>query len=491
MIRETGNESFHTPFPEPRPLDASLAEVLRFLRRNLVLVLCCAVFAGTMTALALLFLVAPSYEAAATLVVAPPTFKSELKPPALSVQGYQRILESDAVIAETHQHLVDDGVLESGGDLRLGRDLKTRIFVSRRAEETALAPVIEAVGYGRSADRAAAIANTWSRVFLERSRSLLIDNVTPTLKLIEDQYHAEREKLQALNQEWRKTATEYQERVDALATTWDKKLVDARKETEDLVAGYHTDTRRALQALVDERRVTDQVDDPELSKNLQRTILKILSLRILLAQAPRFLVLEKAVSDDVLWQAIAFSRTQGFDLSPVLGQRLVTQEANPIHDDLVLRLNDVELELEDLSPPDQQEIQALSGELETAQIERQAGLAKLIAGRDLAVDTLKKQRRRELEALQQERNIALATLDQDIQNQQDLYTKLASSFNEVTLARASNGSQDVRLGTPAVAPSAPERRVLFKTVVAAAMGALVGLLLALVREAGAGRALVS
>lgn len=490
MIRDSENEPDPTPFPRPQEVDATLAAAVSFIRRNALLVFGCAGIAAVATAVALSFFIQPSYEAAATLVVAPPTFKSELKPPALSVQGYQRILESDAVIAETLHRLVTDGVLGAGEDLRLGRDLKTRIFVSRRAEETALAPVIEAVGYGQTADRAAAIANTWSAVFLERTRSLLMDNVTPTLKLIEDQYHSEREKLKDLNRDRRGVATQYQERLDALATRWDGKLVEARKKTEDLVASFQTDTRQALQARVDQGRPTEGVTDPELAKEMDRTILKILSLRILLAQAPRFLVLEKAVSDDVLWQAIAFSRTQGFDLSPILTQRLVTQEVNPIYDDLLLRLNDAEQELENQAPPHQEKIEALSDELAKLQIERQAGLAKLIAGRDLEVKTLERQRRRELEALQQERNSALAALDQDIGNQEDLYSKLASSFNEVTLARASNGAQDVRLATPAVAPSAPDRRLLLKTLIAASMGALVGLFFALVRDFGVDRPLV-
>ncbi len=51
------------------------------------------------------FLIQPPFKATATLVIVPPSVSSELQPEELTLQGYQRLLESDAVRAQTRSRV--------------------------------------------------------------------------------------------------------------------------------------------------------------------------------------------------------------------------------------------------------------------------------------------------------------------------------------------------------------------------------------------------
>ena len=146
---------------EPDP-GIRFPDIVRFLARHKVLILVPAVVAAILTVLVVYLAVPAEYEASAVLVIVEPRFSSELKPPALSVQAYQNLLESDAILAEARRRLQAQGQLGKSDLLRRGREVETKIFVSRRAEETSLAPMIQVVATGRTPAQAAAIANTWA-----------------------------------------------------------------------------------------------------------------------------------------------------------------------------------------------------------------------------------------------------------------------------------------------------------------------------------------
>jgi capsular polysaccharide biosynthesis protein len=193
---ETETRSVSVARTEPEDVELlSWADVVRFIRRNLWTILGASLGLASLTVLILGLLRPPEYEAVATLVLTPQRFRSQLKPPILPVQGYQRLLESNAVVAETAKRLRDQGVLKEGRSLRIGHELMTRIFVSQRAEETTLAPVIELVAEASTPEAAAAIATTWSEVFLERAARIQEDNVAPMLSVIEGKYQEERRSL--------------------------------------------------------------------------------------------------------------------------------------------------------------------------------------------------------------------------------------------------------------------------------------------------------
>lgn len=498
----------------------SVVDVVRFFRRHWALVFGLGIAAALVVFLILQFFVEPVYESSATLIVVPPTFSSQLKPPVLTVQGYQKLLESDAVLSETVHRLVQRQVLPPGEPLRLGHQLLTRIFVSRRAEETTLAPMIEAAARDVDPRKAAEIANTWSDVFLERGRDLTEGTTAPTIAFIDAQYSREREVLKKLEQERIDTANDFQQRVgeiklrwsrdlDEASLAWNGKLVSLKKETEDLVAAYQTDTRDNLEAFAREQGMypgTGAGEEPGgesgdvpvngLSEGQERALRKIVALRIQLAQSPRFLVVQKAISDDALWQAMVLSQDKAFELSPLETRNLLTQEINPVHSELVLRLSQVELELTSLDSNGAEKLVSSTAGLEKLQRVRSAGLAKLMADRALKLDKLQRakaldldklrsEEQQELSAEERRRDTRLEQIDRDLEHERSLFNELAKNFNQAELAKAEQDLADVRLGSPAV----PSMKILpnhigLKSFIALILGAGVGFLIALMREIG-------
>ena len=125
--------------------ELTLADVVAFFRRNFGLIASFVVAFGIVASIVLLLVVGKQYEASVTLVIVPPKLASELKPPSLSVQSYQQILESDAVLAETRKRLAQKGYFPSRMEFQIGQALSTKIFVSRMREDIALAPMLQAV----------------------------------------------------------------------------------------------------------------------------------------------------------------------------------------------------------------------------------------------------------------------------------------------------------------------------------------------------------
>src|SRR5262249_50562465 len=145
--------------------------------------------------LVVLLLVPRTYEGSATLVLVSPKVLSDLKPASLTVQGYQKLLEADAVIEETRSRLLKSGVLQPGDLFRLRDELETRIFVSRFSESTTLAPMIQVVARAKTADNAAKIANTWAEVFLNRVRDLMAGSTSSQVKFVDEEYPKSRDRL--------------------------------------------------------------------------------------------------------------------------------------------------------------------------------------------------------------------------------------------------------------------------------------------------------
>jgi len=493
----------------------TLVDVVSFFRRNLLLIGGTALAGCLIAALTVLVFVPPRYESSATLVIVPPSIPSELRPAALSVQAYQQILESDAVIAEARRRLIERGALDSGNPLRLGQELESRIFVSRRAEETALAPLLQAVAVGTSADQAAAVANTWAEVFLERSRDLVVGSTSSSVRFLEQQYPSAKAELERIENARVEAANKFQLRLDESATHWDEQLTEFKGETSDLVAAQQAETRRLLEESsselnleTKEARLTSlrtaygdlQSEQARVRAQLDSKGLELEALRGQVAGTPQFLTLQKAITDDALWQSTSGEKKNAPTWESLQGRSLQTQEVNPVFIDLASRLSRLETEVKALTPRAAQlaerliemsdQLQLLAREagsgraaIERLTREREAGLARLVDARTNQLNELTRQRERELGEIQRARDTRLSQLDREIDQQRDLFSSLAANYNQALLAKAQQDVEDVRLGASAVAPERPQPRGrVSKALFAAILGGIVGIGLALVRE---------
>ncbi|MFI5166669.1 MAG: hypothetical protein ACHQQS_08625 [Thermoanaerobaculales bacterium] len=496
--------------------EVSLADVIAFFRRNYILVFGTALACGLLTAFIVIAFVGHSYEASATLAIVPPRYSSELKPGTLTVKGYQTLLESDAVIAETKRRLVQKGLAKPDDEFDLGKELETRIFVARRAEEINLAPMLQVVARGETPEQAAAIANTWAQVFLERTQELMAGSTSSTVKFIEHEFPNARERLIELENTRLVTASTYQKNFEHATTAWNEKVIAYNNETADLTAAYRSETRRLLedyksQHNLETRRVqlrslrtayADLQDEQaRVSALLQQKQLQVDALRLQIKQTAQFLTLEKAITDDALWQAVAVGKAEEKGANSIDGRHLRTQEVNPVYTTIASNLSQTETDLNALTPRAhqlEQRLAEMSVELNTTdaglstdeagleklQRERDAGLSRLEANRANDLDRLTRERQADLDGIKREWDTRLAQADRDIGQEKDLFADLAKKDSQALLAKAQQDVEDVRLGAPAVAPDRPQRRGgATKSLLALVIGGLVGTGIAIVREA--------
>ncbi len=496
--------------------EITFAEIVAFFRRHAALIFGSALGAGVLTALAVILFVPPTYEASATLVVVPPPLTSELKPSTLTVQAYQKLLESDAVVADARRRLEREGVLRAGDRLRVGKELETRIFVSRRAEETTLAPMLQAVARAATGEAAARTANVWSEVFLERVRELVAGTTSAAVQFIEEQYPQARERLTALEEDRVAAANDFQRRFDTAATRWGTRLTAHRGDTASLVAAYQAETARLLEEEANRLNLRTreaqlaslrtvfadlQNEQARVAAQLGQKELELAASRRQLADTPQVVSLKKAITDDALWQSVANPGKGGTGWQALDGKSLATQELNPLYTEIASRTARIEADVNALAPRAAQleaqlaemaealkQLDAAVGRdraaVERLTREREAGLAKVQAERENELAALERQRQQELDAIQRERDTRLAQLDRDIAQHRELYAQLAKSHNQALLAKAGQDVEDVRLGAAAVAPlRAKSRETVVKGVLLAALAALAATVGALVSEA--------
>ena len=497
--------------------ELTLADVVAFFRRNFKIIFGTGAAVGLVTAIVLLLVVKKQYEASVTLVIVPPKLASELKPPSLSVQSYQQILESDAVLAETRKRLVEKGFSPSRVDFKIGRALRTKIFVLRQREDIALAPMLQAVVDATSPEEAAATANIWAAVFLDRVRELVAGSTSSAVQFVEQQYPSVRDNLAKAEEERADLADTLQKHYDDVSTGWDTRLAAFKGATVDLTAAFQSETDRILSEFRSEHSIDTrreqvkalrkaygdlQDEQARVSSSLQDKQARLDGLKAALDKAPPYLTLKKAISDDALWQTVAKAGDNP-DWKTLQARTLTSQEPNAVYQELSARVATIEADVNALAPRGaqlDQRLAALSRDMKAlevglavdeSQVEklkntRAADLTRLQETRAAGLAALVRQRDQELDALKRGMDTRLGQADRDLTQQRALFGELSKSYNQVLLAKAQQDFEDVRLGAPAVPPAIylPRRRLL-KAAGAVFVGLLLGVGIAVVREAWA------
>jgi len=496
---------------------ASGPDWVRLLRRRWALVTFSALASAAIVSLIMLIFVPREYESSATVVVMPLQFSSNLRPPPIGVQGYQRILESDAVIEATAKALADNNVLQPAEIRNLPARLQSRIFVSRRAEETVLAPVIELIATGSTGAEAAAIANAWANAFLTAGRDLVGASVSASIELAENQYAGERSRGDALKQQGRETALTFQERLDEAAyqadlelsaseEEWNRRLVELRQATEDLVADFQVQTRELMwAAATGEARYGDSPSSSRgasgaVESDVETALGPLVALRIQLAQTPQLISVSRGISDEALWQSLASDDENLARLNSLTDLNLRAQEANPAFNELVLRTAAMESQIEALpvDPTARRRMRDTADLLEQLQRDRNAGLVKLLASqvaeydatnasKIVAIAAERRRKDRQLDAIRRERDLLLTQIDRDLEHSFGRLEELATIADQAALAKQDRDHLDIQMGSRA-APSLTSRPrgIALAATVALVLGALFGLIAAFFREVGTG-----
>ena len=503
-----------TPEPYP-PNQITLGDLIAMCRRSWKAVVVGAVVVGTMVLLAMLFIVPPQYEASAVLVVVQPTFSSELEPATLTVQGYQRLLESDAVIAETTRRLTGDGVLGPSASLRLGAEIHSRIFVSSRSEENELAPMIEATSRWSDAETAAEITNTWSAVFLEQVRQLMGGTTSTTVQFVDAQYRLAKSDLTTLEEQRLDIDRSFFIESDTTSREWDQKILRHETESEELISTYSAETTALVENLKADlnlttraaqltalRRAYEDLQDEQAKVESQLALnqLRLESAQKQLETTSETLKLQRGITDDAVWATIVSSATDATKLDSVFDQRLIAEELNPVYINLSTRASQLELEVRALEPRAEQlrnrlatmteDIRSLDTGLsadlaavEKLTQERSAGIKNLKRARTLGLEHLQQEKERALDLLEKRWETDVVQIEREITQQENLFSELAANFNEASLAKADPGAEDIRIGAPAVPPTRPNAsHAILRSALAALVGGFLGFVFAIVRD---------
>ena len=466
----------------------SLGDLIGFLERHYLVILGAAILLALVVGIVQVVLVDPSYKSTATLVIFQPPVSSKLEPEVLSVHGYQRLLQSDAVLAETSSRLTTAGLREEEHALKLGVDVDSRIFVSKRQDTTSLAPILEAIGWAGTPELAAAVANTWAEVFLEQAHSVSKATASAGVEFAQRQYPSTKAELEELEQERVRLADEFETKLHEALTAGDRRIAAFEKQTTDLVSNHQTESRRQIEALVRDglgrlEGVGGGIQDSSELSQVGSGLQQLGSLRALQAQTAPVVVLEKAITDDALWQSLLDRPRGKVDSAPTENLSLLTEELNPVFTDLAARAADIETKLRQSAVESRDVVADVIQGLESMQRMRSAGLSKLQAERSLELVVLERRQAREAAAIGRERDFRLGQISREIEQQEALETELRADFNEAVFAQAQQEVEAVHLAARAVPVLVPEGRgTIVRTVLAAALGLALGVGLSLFRE---------
>lgn len=461
----------------------TLGGVVRFLRSNMPLVAASTVVVGGLGLAVALFFTHLSWEASATLVTNRPTFTSRLRPPTFSIHGYRAILESDAVIDRARRRLVEDSLLAADRKLVLGRDLRSKIYVAERDQST-LAPMLWLAGRASTAELAAAIANAWGEAFVAQVGELTEVRTEAAISLVEQRFDQAHQNVEALEAENVRVHSELEKRRRDLITLWSTKSANVLQETEDRIAAHQIETHKLIEALPGVEELAAK--RPAAGSEVTATLRQLVAVHRYLAQTLPYIRLQKSVTDDVLWQRLAENRDRPSreDALDPLSMSLIDQEVNPVHLELSRRLADLELGLVQRAGDSWSEIKTFLVALESLGRTRAATHAKLLYERERVLAELRTDREAAFAALHDEYELRLLELSRRIDQARQPLGELAAAVAQAIQARSEiEGTDEVLIGVPAVAPAQPlPRGLVIRTLAGLVLGFILGIAVALVRQ---------
>jgi len=435
---------------------------------------------------------------------------SDKKPTIETVDTYRKILESDAIIAETKRALIEKNILSKNSALQIGKNIETRIFASPRIAN----PLIEAVGRGKTPQLALEIVDAWTHSFLSAIQKINEDNVSSVLNSVETKYKEATTEYDAYEEQRKTLSIEFAKQIDQITDTWGGKINAFNEQTAELLNNYERETERLTGAFDVERNLfirrrelhTLKEAYDEMQEEILRDSSALLKLKnrlttmtALLQEIPHYIEVQKAVSDEALWRE-AGKDSQSTDWKKLQDRKLVTQEINPnylqLQGDILKTETDIaELKTSVVDLPQNlerlaQKIHEMESALQSDEIQfsklqkdRESGLSNLQARRVTELEMLDRQKEQELNEVNLEQDLKIGQINRDIQNQQQLVQALGKDYNRTLILNAQQAEGEVSLAALAVPPErAKSRHALAIIVAGAVLGALIGFLVALIKD---------
>ncbi len=303
-----------------------------------------------------------------------------------------------------------------------------------------------------------------------------------------------------------------------LTSTWNKRVHDYNRETQELVDKHERATRELVLAFADthkpelmEAKLTRQKSRlNRLESELESSRLSLKGARDVLAELkrqienePRYVVVSKAITDNALWARIG--EDSGGKLPDELRDQALREEVpNLIHERIMGDLIDAQVKVETLKPKQEdlaaeiegvkREIEKLSSEVTEVKLqqfslgrERALELSGLTEARSRGLADLQARREHLMSSFARERDLDLDSLALDKRTASSTFVLLSKKFESVRLAR-SEQEPDVKIGALARRPEVPlARGLLVTTALGLVAGFSLALFVATIAEAASGR----
>ena len=456
--------------------EVSFLQLLTLVRRSWTLLAGLALLAGLLVGGYHVFFVPPVYTSTANVLA-----RAQPDGP-FGVEIYRSLLQSDRVLEMTSERLRGQGILAAGETLVLGRD----VVLERWVENSEPLHLLRLTAYSEEPARTAALANTWARVMIEESRGMLPTPAQDAEAVIGTQLVTSRQSLDDLQLEQKELLDEYIQRENDLASRWDSRINAKQRSIDTAVATYKLDTRlemeKAVSAFLARVGEVASIAGGAVGADaglLETRLSDMVSLRAQLAHTPRVLKLEKAASDETVLELLA----KGDELGGA-DSTLVSQELNPLYDELSLRALQLESDLKAVGGGRIGELSQLLTALERIQLERGAGLAAIQDGGQVEVRVLRRRRAHEIDQLGREREGELEEMRRRQQQLEGLDDLLTTRFNTAVVGTGVDELDTLSLAAPAIVPARPESRsIAVRVATAMLVGMVLGLVLALFRSA--------
>ena len=461
------------------------------------------------------------YEAKAILLVQPPQFSSELKPAPLSVSAYEALLNSDYTAAKVRERLVNAGDIPEGTSVAEVRGMLTTTIPTLEGFRVVnpQLPMIEILTNARQPEIAAKVANTFAQVFAQESLEVATQGRAGSMELIESQYPVSKKMLQDTAIALKGRQDQYADTLLELQNSWNRRIHDFKKETQDLVDKHERETKELVLTFAD-------TDKPELTEaklarqesrlnslesELESSRLSLKGAHDVLAELgrqiksePRYLVVSKAITDSALWNRIG-ENSAGRLPEELKDLALREEVPNSIHEEIMRSLIDAQVKVETLKPRQEDltaeiervrlEIEDLSSEVTRLELDqfnlgrqRALKLSRLKATRGLELGGLQALRENRLGAFSRERNLQLESLALEKNTASSTFGLISKQFENVRLAR-SEREPDVKIGALAMRPEVPiPRSTMTRTALGLTAAFLLAVFGAAIVEAASGAA---
>ncbi|HYG75762.1 MAG TPA: Wzz/FepE/Etk N-terminal domain-containing protein [Planctomycetota bacterium] len=445
------------------------------------------------------------YQATATLVVAPSRQRTDVSRPTLTINAYQRLLESDYIIKKTREKLLSEKSVS-----KVRTSFATRVISSTRPDESS---VLEASASGDTAEDSAKIADAWIKVFLDHIKEIVSERQSMAASILSGQIASTRTQLEKLDADRRaeqdkirgKLAEEILkiERAIGVAKSAgeDKKFALQEEISKKIVAAKSKGNLEAREAELEalQRAYGDlQSESARLAGQLESQRLMLEAARKQLSQTPAVLVTRKAIPDEALWRAM--SEKSALDPEALKKMGLVSEQPNPLYGEIARKAAFYEMEVNTLAPRQEKlktelskmaeavaklgdSVRATHAEVEQLEAMLETGTKKIKETTSSEVSALEKQRDAEIKEGERLRAAGVASIERELVAQRELFDQLSKNWNSINISKVQDDFDDLRVGASPVVPVSPVARKTLPVSIAAAIGgALAGIFFSLIHS---------